>query len=230
MTCAGALNARLSPSADKHVQAAPADQAVPTANNGGMNRKISPWLISLAAAVTLAAAGALQVAHAGIGKDAVKTAQQRIATQAEADAKACRRLQGTARDVCVLQAKAREKIARAELEARVKPGPQAEQQVKEIRADAEYAIARKRCENVTGQAADRCVGQAKAVREAAVRQAKVEKVEKLNELKAAAEEPRQERHAQTLAERYKAEKARCGMMGTERDRCMADLQRRYPKS
>lgn len=182
----------------------------------------------LALFVAAAAGGA----GAAAGRDSPGPTGQRIAAQAKADRQACDRLQGNTRDICQAEAKGREKVARAELEARSDPTPEAEQALKEARADADYAVARQRCDDAKGKKATKaCIARAKAVHEAAVRQAKVEKVHALNALK----DKQEDRHASAAKEespqaRYKARKALCLTMGTERDSCMAELQRKFGKS
>lgn len=190
-----------------------------------MNQRMQRWLIVAAAGVAAVTAGGAIAVPA----NAAKAAQQRIEAQAKAEKRACRRSEGDARALCELKAKGRERIAKAELAARLRPGPEAEQEVKEVRADAEYELAKKRCRMGPERAEDACVDRAKAAREAAIRLAKVEKVEDVNAEKAKAKEP-QARRPQTPAQRYASGKARCNLMGTERDSCLADLNRRFNKT
>ncbi len=120
-------------------------------------------------------------------------ARDRIAAQEKAEARACKRLKGNARDICHAQAQGQAKVARARLDAQYAPGPEAEQQVKYARADAEYAIARERCDDARRDARSRCLRQAKEAREALERHAKVEKVQRVRQLAAA--RAREERKA-----------------------------------
>jgi len=108
---------------------------------------------------------------------AYEAAQARIAADFKAERKACDRVQGPARDLCRTQAKGRQQVARAELQARYEPSPEADQELKNARAEAKYALARVRCDALKGNAEDRCRQEAKGALEAAIRQAKVEKVE-----------------------------------------------------
>jgi hypothetical protein len=141
-------------------------------------------------AVALAAcmgAGGLALAGGTTAKDAYKSSRERIAAQAKAERKACERLQGNAHDLCDAQAKGREQVARAQLEAKFKPSPETEKLAKNARADAAYQVAKVRCEaGPRGSARERCLEVAKGVHEAAIRQAKVEKVQELREDKAKA--------------------------------------------
>jgi hypothetical protein len=142
-------------------------------------------------------AGAAGAAERAMSKEAFEAAQQRIEAEAKTDRQACRKLEGNARDVCQAQAKGREQARRAELEARYKQDPEAERAAKEVTADANYKVAKKKCQPAKGKARDQCLRQAKAAREAAIRQAKVEKVERINALKADAEEQRKPARAKS---------------------------------
>lgn len=151
-------------------------------------------VVGCAIALAVGAAGAAGVAKAvhpdaPLTKDAYKVAQQRIEQQGKAQRKACERLQASAKDVCVAQAKGREDTAKAQLEAQYKPSPEAEKLVKFKAADADYNVAKARCgAQPKGTMRERCLDQAKHDREAAIRLAKVEKVEEVNALKKAAEQ------------------------------------------
>lgn len=143
-------------------------------------------VIALALGLGLGSAGALAGADPAMGKEAYEAAQERIEAQAKAQRKACAPLKGNARDVCQVEAKGWEKAAKAQLEAEYQPSPEAEKNAKFARAEADYDIARQRCAALKDRAKDRCLKQAKHDREAAVRLAKVEKVEEMNSLKAKA--------------------------------------------
>ncbi|MBL0391710.1 hypothetical protein JJ685_11240 [Ramlibacter monticola] len=153
-------------------------------------------LMGVALALALGAAGVVAGTEAATSKDAYKAAQDRIEAQAKAQRQACGRFQANAKDVCQVQAAGWEKVAKAQLEAAREPGPETEKKVKFARADADHAVARQRCAVLKDRAKDRCMDQAKNDREAAIRLAKVEKVEEVNALKAKTQE---QRHAQQKA-------------------------------
>lgn len=178
-------------------------------------------------ALGVAAAGAAS-APAAMTKQGYKAARARIDAQYKADSAACKRVQGNARDLCKLQAQGRKDVAQAELEAQYKPGPEAERQAMDAKADADFAVAKAKCDALKGNAKDTCVQQAKVQRDATHRLAVVQKVEKLNAQKGKkeAKAPKQE----TPAQRFAAHKAWCEIQGTGRDRCLADLKRRYGKA
>lgn len=143
--------------------------------------------MGLALAAALAAAGPALAAAPNkalaMAKEPPLTQQRfealkkRIEAQHDADRRACRRFEGARRDVCEAQAKGKEDAAKAKLEARYKGTPDAILQAKEVTAEANYKVARKKCSALKGKAEDRCVDAAKAAREAALRQARVERVE-----------------------------------------------------
>jgi hypothetical protein len=150
-------------------------------------------LIALALVLGAGAGGGVY-AEATMGKDAFKVAQQRIETQAKAQRKACGRFKGNAKDLCEVQAKGWAKIAKAQLEVQYQPGPEAEKKAKFARADADYEVAKQRCDALKEHAHDTCMDQAKHDREAAVRLAKVEKVQEINAQKREAQEEREAKH------------------------------------
>lgn len=110
-------------------------------------------------------------------QEAYEAGKDAIAARYAADRKQCDRVKGQARAVCRAQASGREKVELAKLEARHAPGPEATQDAKVAIAEAKYGVARARCKALDGDAEDMCVKEAKATLEAAVRQARVEKVD-----------------------------------------------------
>jgi hypothetical protein len=58
-------------------------------------------------------------------------------------------------------AKGKEKVAKAELEARYKPSRKADYGVSVTKAEAEYAVAKEKCDSMSGDAKDRCLNDAK---------------------------------------------------------------------
>ena len=142
--------------------------------------------------IVLAAAACLGSAWAGAGNKALdvpagdkgpltraafEAGKKSIERQYDADRKACGRLKGQAKDVCQAQAKGRQESETAKLEARYQPSPDKTLEAKQVTADANFKVAKEKCDALKGAAKDRCIDAAKAAREAAVRQARVEKVD-----------------------------------------------------
>lgn len=137
---------------------------------------MNQYVISFAIALCGIAGGASAAAPA-ISKDVYKAEQTRIEARAKVDKKACGARKANARDICAAEAKGREKVARAELEARYRPGLEADLDAKNAKADADYEVAKEKCDDARGNARDACLKRAKGDKEAAVRLGKVEKVE-----------------------------------------------------
>lgn len=125
-------------------------------------------LTALGAALTLTLAS-----HAGaMTRDEYKAAEDRIEAQYKADRERCDGLAGNAKDVCTAEAKGKEKVAKAELDAQYKPSPRANAKVAEARADAAYDVAKEKCDDLSGNAKDVCMKDAKAAHTAARSEAK----------------------------------------------------------
>ncbi len=94
---------------------------------------MSKLLISLFAGAGIAFATAAGAAP--IAKDAYNAEKDRIAAAYKADKDACSKLSGNAKDVCVEEAKAKEKIANADNEAALKDTEPARYDARVARAD-----------------------------------------------------------------------------------------------
>ncbi len=99
-------------------------------------------------------------------------ARTRIEASAKEDKAACKTFAGNARDICVAQAKGKEKVARAELEYRQTDRPAERDKLRVARAEADYAVAREHCDDKAGNAKDVCIAEAKAVESKALADAK----------------------------------------------------------
>jgi hypothetical protein len=137
-------------------------------------------MLSIAAAVALAFAGAAQ-AQSTTRSDSAKPAETRADTGAghkvdrkakkadeeriEADAKAakakCGNMKANEKDICQAEAKAQEKVAKAELEQKYEPSERHARKVEEVKAEGKYEVAKERCES-NKDGASACKKQAKA--------------------------------------------------------------------
>jgi len=131
------------------------------------------------AGLVLAATALASTPHKAqpLTKPAYEAQKAKIEAQYKADRKLCAAQKGQLQDVCEAEAKGRATALKAELEAKYKPSPDASQKAKNITADANYDVAKAKCDALRDQAKKRCLGEAKEAREAAIRQAKVEKVQ-----------------------------------------------------
>jgi hypothetical protein len=100
-------------------------------------------------------------------------AKTRISADYKSDKKACGALAGNTKDICVEQAKAKEDVARAELEYRYTGKPADRNKFLEVKAKSAYAVAKERCDDFSGNAKDVCVKEAQAVEKKALANAKM---------------------------------------------------------
>jgi hypothetical protein len=121
-------------------------------------------LISIAAAFAFATGAQAQ----DTSKRQVKNADQdRIEAEYKAAREKCDTLEGNAKDVCQKEAKAKEKTAKAELNAKTNPTASNQRKAKEAKAEGEYEVAKERCDDQKGNEKDVCEKNAKAAFERA---------------------------------------------------------------
>ena len=130
-------------------------------------------LLSIAAAVALALAGAAQAqsttrtdsdkprAEHKVDRKAMKAEKDKIEADAKAAKAKCGSMKGNEKDVCQAEAKANEKVAKAELEQKYEPSDRHARKVEETKAEGKYEVAKERCESNKDGAHD-CKKQAKA--------------------------------------------------------------------
>lgn len=107
-----------------------------------------------------------------IAKDDYKAVKEQISADYKAAKLVCDSLSGNAKDICVKDAKGKSKVARAELEASYEPSRKHQYNVDEAKAEATYAVAREHCDDLSGNAKDICVKEAKSAETAAKADAK----------------------------------------------------------
>jgi hypothetical protein len=123
----------------------------------------------LAAAVLCASLIPWSAAHAqGMSKGELKTHKARISEEYKADKQACHAHAGNAKDVCVQEAKGKEKVARAEMTHQHSGKASDHKHVMVTQAKADYLVAKERCDDLAGNAKDVCVKEAQAVEKKAL--------------------------------------------------------------
>jgi hypothetical protein len=115
------------------------------------------------AALGLAGALALPVYAAdNMSKDAYKAEKERVSATYKADRARCDTLTGNAKDVCVEEAKGKQDVAQAELEYKQSGKTSDRDKMSLARADADYAVAKERCDDLAGTDKDVCIKEAKS--------------------------------------------------------------------
>jgi len=156
--------------------------------------------------------------------------EARIEAEYKAAKERCDEHKGNAKDVCVLEAKGAEKVAKAELAVRENGSAKNRHQLRVTKAEAGYDVAKEKCDDLAGNAKDVCVKDAKAALAAAKADAKVER-EVGQAKKDAHEEVKESREDAAHTKRdanYAAAKERCdSYAGDAKDRCVAQAKAKF---
>ena len=188
-------------------------------------------MAGLFAAAGLALAGGANAQ--GTSKDSYDMSVKNAQSAYKADRDSCNALSGNAKDICMEAAKGKEKIAKAEAEAAYKNTPKARESARVARADAMYAVAKEKCDDMTGNNKDVCVKEAKAVHVKGKADAKVDRVASDSSMKAAEKtsEARREATDDKRDAEYKVAIEKCdALAGATKDTCVRDAKVRYGKS
>lgn len=197
---------------------------------------------TIALAIGLAcSAGTLAQA---ISNDEFKAGRQKIAADFTANKAACASRSGNAKDICMLEAKGAERVARSELGAAYQPSVDTRYEARIARAEGDYAVSRERCDDKAGNVKDVCVKEAKAARTAAKADAKARMKtadanavasEKSAAARAEADsksvEARKDADADTIDAQYSVAKEKCdAFAGAAKDYCLGQAKARFGKS
>ncbi len=153
--------------------------------------------------------------------------------QYKADKAACSALSGNAKDICMVEAKGKEKVAKADAEATFQNTPKGRENARVARADATYAVSKEKCDDVAGNVKDVCVKEAKAALTRAKADAKVDRV--ATDSKAQAVEKttaaRKDANEDKRDADYKVAVEKCDVLaGASKDACVRDAKVRYGKT
>ena len=191
-------------------------------------RILTMTAIAAAIAVTLGEPSA-----AGMSKPDYEASKDRIATEFKAAKAGCDPLSSNAKDVCMAQARGVEKVAQAELAASYKPTVKARYDVRLARAEADYSVAREKCDDQSGNAKDVCVKQAQAGRTTAKEDAKANM--KTTDAKVVAgkeiAEARKDAGANKRDADYAVAREKCdALAGAAKDVCVGSAKANFGKS
>jgi hypothetical protein len=194
---------------------------------------MSKLMISLLAAVGIAFAGAAGAADTTMSRDAYKADKDKIEAQYKSDKAQCSSMSGNAKDVCQKEVKGKEKVAKAELEANYKNTDKARNDARVAKADADYDVAKEKCDDLKGNDKDVCVKQAKAAHTKAKADAKVAKVDAKTTHNASEKraDARKDAREDTRDAQYKVAVEKCdAMSGAAKDQCVKDAKARFGKT
>ena len=178
-----------------------------------------------------------------MSKEAYKAAEDRIAAEYATDKANCDSLSGNTKDICIAEAKGKEKVANAELIARNEPTAKNRYNALIAKAEADYAVANEKCDEKTGNEKDICVKEAKAVEtrvkadaeaqmktSAATKAASEKSGEAGMKAKEEGTEARQEAATEKRDANYAVAKEKCdSLAGGAKDRCVDEAKAKYGK-
>jgi hypothetical protein len=177
----------------------------------------------LLSSLAIAALLVLPMAQAaGISKADYKAGKDQISASYKSDKAGCDSQSGNAKDICVQQAKGKEKVALAELDYKLSTKPADMTKVSMAKADATYAVAKETCDDLSGNPKDVCVKEAKAVHVKAQADAKLTTA--VGEAKHDASQDKRDADYKVAAEKCES------MAGDAKTACMADAKSRFGKT
>jgi hypothetical protein len=179
-----------------------------------------------------------------MSKDDYQAVKERITADYKSDRTACSSYSGNANDICMAQAHGKEKVAIADLEASYKPTVKNHYEARVAKAEAEYAVAKERCNERAGNAKDVCVKEAQAAETAAKADATVQmKTAKANataneqsvdaraKADSRAADARKDARADKLDAEYELAKEKCdAYAGAAKDSCVNQAKARFGRS
>ncbi len=176
-----------------------------------LDRMLAAAVIGLAVP-SLALGAAMSSSEYSKAKDNANTAYKSAKAQCDA-------LSGNPKDVCVAEAKASLKRARADAEAQYKNTDKARRDAKIAEAEANYDVAKAKCDAKTGNDKDVCVKEAKATETKATVDAKA--TEKVAAIREDAREDK-------MNAEYKVAIEKCdSLSGPAKDACVAKAKAQY---
>ena len=154
-------------------------------------------------------------------KSIYNNAKQAASAQYKADRVKCDSLAGNPKDVCIAETKAAEKRTDAEAEANYKGTDSARAAARKDIANANYDVAKTKCDNLRGNDKDVCVAEAKSAKVAAVEDANADK--KIAEARKEAADDKRDAE-------YKVATERCDALGgAAKDGCLKLVKNKFNK-
>jgi hypothetical protein len=169
---------------------------------------------------------------APISKDAYDAAVRNAEAQYKIDKDACASRGGNAKDICVAEASAREKVAKADAEAAYKNTSKAREDARVARAEATHNVAKEKCDDLSGNAKDVCNKEADAALVRSKADAKVDRVaaDTSNTSVAKQADARREAAEDKRDADYKVAVEKCdALSGPAKSACVSDAKLRYGK-
>jgi len=133
-------------------------------------KKSAITLIAVAIGLTFSASGMAQT----MSNHEYKSGLDRIQADFKSDKSNCQTLSGNANEICMAEANGKEKVARADLDARNKNTESAYYDARIAKAEADYSVSTEKCNGKAGNDKDVCLKEATAAEVAAKADAKAQ--------------------------------------------------------
>ncbi|MDQ2735913.1 MAG: hypothetical protein M3Y55_13220 [Pseudomonadota bacterium] len=178
-------------------------------------------LSSLAHAVALCAGTLMFCGTASAMGDRAGYDQAKASAKStyEADSKACDSMAGNPKDVCVAEAKAKRTKTEVDAEAAWKDTPKAREHAAHETAEADYKVAKERCDAKGGNEKDVCIKEAKAAMTKTEADAKA--MRKTTDAHMDASKDKMEANYKVAAEKCDS------LAGDAKNACVANAKARY---
>lgn len=145
---------------------------------------------------------------------------------------ACASLSGNAKDICAAEATGNQKVAKAQAEAAYKHTPKAREHARVAYAEANYNVAKEKCDDVAGNPKDVCMKEAKSALVKGKADAKVDRVatDANREAAATKTEARKDANEEKREAEYKVAIEKCdALAGAAKDTCVTAAKSQYGK-
>jgi hypothetical protein len=182
--------------------------------------KLNPITVALFAACAVFAASS-SAAERG-SKDAYESAKKSIDADYQAEAQRCTSLSGNAKDICQAEVKGKRTTAKADAYAAYMRTDKAVADALIARADADYSVAKEKCDDFAGNAKNVCTKEAKAAHTRAKVDAKANR--KVSELRKDAAQEKTDANFSVAKERCDA------LAGDAKTQCINEAKARFGKS
>lgn len=201
----------------------------------------APIITAMAVAAGLAFSFSAMAQTLSLSKQEYEDGVKRIESEHRSDKKACQPLSGNTSDICMAEANGKQKVARANLEARDKNTRKAHYDARLAGINANYAVARERCDDKAGNNKDVCMKEAKAARISARADAKAQmksnkayrdandkSTEARQEAREKSADARHDADVDKRGARYVVAKEKCdALAGDVQAKCIDDAKARY---
>ena len=182
--------------------------------------KLTPISAALLAAGILFSSAAFSADR--MTKDAYSAEKKRISAEYKTDMQRCKPLSRNAKDICKAEVKGKENAAKADAYAAYKGTSKSATKALVAHADADYSVAKEKCDDLKGNAKDVCVKDAKAAHTRAKVDAKAN--QKVSEVRKDATEDKRDAN-------YALAKERCdALAGDAKTKCVNEAKARFGRS